>query len=35
MPSMTVRPGTEADAGELIATLAEGFDSFRAFAPPD
>jgi GNAT superfamily N-acetyltransferase len=34
MPSMTVRPGTEADAGELIATLAEGFDSFRAFAPP-
>jgi GNAT superfamily N-acetyltransferase len=34
MPPMTVRPGTEADADELIATLAEGFDSFRAFAPP-
>ena len=34
MPPMTVRPGTEADADELIVTLAEGFDSFRAFAPP-
>jgi GNAT superfamily N-acetyltransferase len=34
MPPMTVRPGIEADADELIATLAQGFDSFRDFAPP-
>ena len=34
MPPMTVRPGSAADAEALIVTLAEGFDSFRAFAPP-
>jgi GNAT superfamily N-acetyltransferase len=34
MPPMTVRPGSAADADALIATLAEGFDSFRDFAPP-
>lgn len=34
MAPMMVRRGTEADADELIATLTEGFDSFRAFAPP-
>ena len=33
MPPMTVRPGSAADADALIATLAEGFDSFRTFAP--
>jgi GNAT superfamily N-acetyltransferase len=34
MPPMTVRPGSAADADALMATLAEGFDSFRTFAPP-
>jgi GNAT superfamily N-acetyltransferase len=34
MPPMRVRPGTEEDADELIVTVAEGFDGYRAFAPP-
>src|SRR3954469_4259557 len=35
MPPMTVRPGIPADADALIVTVAEGFESYRAFAPPD
>jgi GNAT superfamily N-acetyltransferase len=35
MAAMIVRPGSEADADALMATVAEGFDSYRAFAPPD
>jgi GNAT superfamily N-acetyltransferase len=34
MPPMTIRPATAADADTLAATVAEGFDSYRAFAPP-
>jgi GNAT superfamily N-acetyltransferase len=34
MPPMTIRPGTVADADALAATVAEGFDSYREFAPP-
>jgi len=34
MPPMTVRPGSAADADVLMATVAEGFDGYRAFAPP-
>jgi GNAT superfamily N-acetyltransferase len=33
MPSMTTRPGSEADADALMETVAEGFDGYRAFAP--
>jgi GNAT superfamily N-acetyltransferase len=32
---LTVRPATTADADALAATVAEGFDSYRAFAPED
>src|SRR4051794_41910060 len=34
MPPMTIRPATAADADTLAATVAEGFDSYRAFTPP-
>ena len=33
MPPMMIRPATAADADTLAATVAEGFDSYRAFAP--
>jgi GNAT superfamily N-acetyltransferase len=35
MPPMTVRLGTPADADALMVTVAEGFESYRAFAPSD
>jgi GNAT superfamily N-acetyltransferase len=30
----TVRPATEADLHEMTRTVAQGFDGYRAFAPP-
>jgi len=30
----TVRPATDADLHEMTLTVAEGFDGYRAFAPP-
>jgi GNAT superfamily N-acetyltransferase len=35
MAPMTIRPGTAADADALAATVAEGFDGYREFAPPE
>jgi GNAT superfamily N-acetyltransferase len=34
MPPMTTRTATAADAKALAETVAEGFESYRAFAPP-
>jgi GNAT superfamily N-acetyltransferase len=34
MPPMTIRLATAADADALAATVAEGFDGYREFAPP-
>jgi GNAT superfamily N-acetyltransferase len=32
--ALTVRPAVDADLHEMTVTVAEGFDSYRAFAPP-
>ena len=32
---LSFRPTTAADAGRLAAVLVEGFETFRAFAPPE
>ena len=31
---LTVRPAVDADLQEMTVTVAEGFDGYRAFAPP-